>query len=297
MTEITPRIAAWCFDALKPVLELVPFQIPAHLTMLDEVSACLPFGAYTTLRTYEGEKALRLDEHLQRLMNTAKLAGKPLPLQGVVMREALRQVVRLFWEDPLQPHLQLTGDLRIRLTVDLEQQPGTAYIIAQPLKALPSSAYIQGVAVITTHLERLLPEAKLTRFIERSRMVRLTLPEGVNEALMVNPSGELTEGLSSNFFGVLAGQVRTAGSGVLAGVTRALVLENIHQQGHPMVFKPLRLDDLPHLDEAFLTSSSRGLLPICRIDQSQVGAGVPGEITLALMEAFSSSIRLLVEPI
>jgi len=300
LPRLTSNIRLWSFDALSAELTLLPEAVPQNAASLDEVTACLAGGAYTTLRTYAGNKALKLDVHLRRLTQTARLAGAPLKLDEPVMRLALRLAVQGFWQEGAveeTPTAVPPSDLRLRLTVDLERQPGWAFIAAQPLSALPAEHYVQGAAAITRRLTRQLPEAKLTRFIARSQAARRALSEGVNEALMINEVDELTEGLSSNFFGVLNGAVRTAGSGVLAGVTRAIVLENIQALGLNLQFEPLRLDEIPQLDEAFITSSSRGVLPLRQIDQRTIGAGEPGPITRALIEAFAESIRRLAEPI
>ncbi len=131
-------------------------------------------------------------------------------------------------------------------------------------------------------MSRRLPEAKLTRFIERSAEARARLSPEINEALMIDPQEALTEGLSSNFFALLDGEVRTAAQGVLKGVTRG---------------EPARAQDLPRMEEAFLTSSSRGILPLRRIDGVEIGRESPGKVTRALMRAFSELISRLIEPI
>jgi branched-chain amino acid aminotransferase len=293
--RITPAIRLWSFDARSPEPALLPETVPPNATTLDQVSAALAGGAYTTLRTYAGSQALKLDEHLRRLTETARLAGVPLALNEPAMRLALRYAMQGFWgaraaEAP-------PPDLRLRLTVDLERQPGKAYIAAQPLTPLPAELYAHGAAAITRRMTRQLPEAKLTRFIARSQAARRALSDGINEALMVNARDEITEGLSSNFFAVLGGALRTAGTGVLHGVTRALALENIQALGLRLAFEPLRLAELPQLEEAFITSSSRGVLPLRRIDEQRVGTGAPGSVTLAIMKAFAEAIRRLAEPI
>lgn len=286
------HIKLWTFDALAPELALKRLALPGAAGSLDEVSASLPGGAYTTLRTYAGNCALKLGDHLARLSQTARLTGTPLPLVETVMREALRQAVTRYWEG-----ISARGDLRIRISVDLEEQPGRAYIAAQPLVTPPAELYERGAAAVTVRMGRLLPEAKLTRFIERSREARKLLSPEVNEALMVNPQEELTEGLTSNFFAVLDGQLRTAAEGVLKGVTRGLALECAESMGFPVRFEPVHMHELPRMEEAFLTSSSRGILPLRRIDEVEIGRECPGKLTRALAQAFSELIGRLIEPV
>ena len=192
-------LMAWKFSGLDPDPTLIPFFLPVEVDNLDKSTAWIPSGAYTTLRTYQISKALRLADHLRRLEQTAALAGKPLPISNDGLRSALRKAIRSYRE---QDDSALKLDLRLRLTLDLEKAPGDAYIAVERLTIPPPEAYQAGVKVVTCQMERWLPEAKLTRFIDRSRAVRQSLPEEANEALMVSPDGTITEGLSSNFFGV-----------------------------------------------------------------------------------------------
>jgi len=285
-------ILAWEFNALASDLALSPLLLPDGVHTLDEVTSRLPAGAYTTLRTYQGSKALRLLDHLQRLKQTAHLAGVDLPLQQDTLREALRQAVGQFQRAVLAPTDQ-NSDVRVRLTIDLEAHPGRAFVAVERLALLPPEAYRQGVKIVTRRLDRALPEAKLTRFIERSRSTRQSLPPGVNEAVMVNAAGYLSEGLSSNFFAVEQGQARTAGSGVLAGVTRALVFESLQRACIPLKLEPVHLSELANLQEAFITSSSRAVLPVCQIDELQLGS--PGPLTLQIMHEFSALVMEQIE--
>ena len=173
-------------------------------------------------------------------------------------------------------------DFRLRLTLDLTDQPGDLYLSLQALTTPPDSAYQQGVPVITYQMQRWLPKAKLTRFIERSGAVRQSLPPGVNEALMFDEAGQLLEGLSSNFFAIIEGEIWTAEAGVLSGITRSLVLEGARQLGLTLHLQSACLSDVPRLQEAFITSSSRAVLPISRIDDHPLPSA-PGPLTGRLM--------------
>ncbi len=287
-------LMAWKFSGLDPNPSLIPLDLPIEVDNLDKSTAWIPGGAYTTLRTYQTSKALRLADHLHRLEQTAALAGKPLPVAKDGLRSALRQAIRRYQEQDISASKL---DLRLRLTLDLEKFPGDAYIAVERLMLPPPDAYQVGVKVIPCQMERWLPEAKLTRFIDRSRAVRRSLPEEANEALMVSPDGTITEGLSSNFFGVRLGQIHTAGEKVLSGVTRAITLDCITRLRLSFTLSPIRLDEVPLLEEAFITSSSRGVLPVRQIDEISIGARAPGPITTRLMQAYESAVQEQLEPI
>lgn len=280
--------SVWKLISQPGQVSLEPVILPEGAQSLDGASSYLPGGAYTTLRTYAGYKALRFSDHIRRLEETARLAGQAVQLDEGSLRMALRGL--------------LIGcpkgqDVRIRVTLDLERTPGDIYFTVEPLVVPSPRAYQEGVCVITCDLQRQLPKAKLTRFIDRSAPLRSSLPPDVNEAIMLDAGGRFLEGLSSNFFAVLEGVVWTAEQGVLSGITRSLVIECARRAGLPLCLEPPRLDDLPAFNEAFITSSSRGLLPVRQIDQTEIGKTCPGPVTRALMDAFTLALEEQIESI
>ena len=108
--------------------------------------------------------------------------------------------------------------------------------------------------------------------------------------------GSVLEGLSSNFFAVRDGVLRTEEGRVLQGVTRALVLE-MAEGLLPVDRTAVRMDDLGALAEAFITSVSREVLPLVRIDGKPLGDGRPGSRTRALIAAFTALARREAEPV
>lgn len=268
--------------------DLLPIALSADAGSLDAASAKLPGGAYTTFRTYRHDCALRLEDHFARLEKTAELAGQPVTLARPCLRAALRQLVQM---------APGSADQRFRITVDLERQVGQIYLSAEPLQAPSAGEYASGALAITCDLHRWLPEAKLTRFIERAGAVRRGLPAGVNEAIMVDANGFLREGLSSNFFAVRENTMWTAAEGVLAGITRATVLDCSARLNVSIRLEPVNLDDLALLDEAFITSASRGVLPLCRIDAVNLRLPAPGPVTAQIMQAFDRAIGAEIEQI
>ncbi len=85
-------IGVWKLAPALGRFDLQPFVLPEDASSLDQASASLPGGAYTTLRTFGGRMALRLEDHFRRLEQTAQLAGRPLRLDDLALRAALRQV-------------------------------------------------------------------------------------------------------------------------------------------------------------------------------------------------------------
>jgi branched-chain amino acid aminotransferase len=248
---------------------------------LDEISRMLPQGAYTTFRTYEGTKVLRVDDHFNRLAEAAAALQANITIDFTRLRPALSWLVRRTdWIDK-----------RIRLTLDLSQKPGDLYAAFEPLVIPTADDYRNGVSVMTRLYQRQLPRAKLTAFINTAEKLRQAVGSGINEVIMVNDRGELLEGLSSNFFCVLLGRVWTAEEGVLPGITRRIVLESLDRIHFPVSLSPLPISRVQEFSEAFITSTSRAVLPVIHIDQKIIGSGMPGQVTRLLMVAYQAQIQ------
>jgi branched-chain amino acid aminotransferase len=248
-----------------------------------------PQGAYTTFRTYNHNQVFHISSHFQRLEETAKLArvGKEISVDQELLRFCLRKVIN-----------EIPGhDLRLRITLDLYTNPGDIYIARENLSTPAQSDYQAGVRVITRNMARSNPKAKLTNFIHQSESIKSALPPDTNEAIMVDGNEILLEGLSSNFFAVLEGKLWTEENNVLSGITRSIVLKEARDQGIPIIFAGIHRDDLLRVSEAFITSTSRSVLPVTKIDEVQIGDGKPGPISKLLYGLFENHIQRELENI
>lgn len=257
-------------------------------TTLNEIQMNLPEGVYTTLRTYQKTKVITLEHHIMRLVDSAQRLGKGVLIREQEIREALREIIRA---------QKNADELRFRIYVDLAFNPGEIFIFVEPLETPPAEAYTQGVRVKTEFMKRENPEAKSTQFIAVAEALRKEWINGFNEIIMVNETGEMLEGLSSNFFAVQNRTIWTAGSGVLPGTTREIVLDILYELGIPIQFQGFNYHHLNSLDEAFITSVSRGVLPVVAIDSVVIGEGKPGEVTRNIIQAFERKIYTLAKEI
>src|SRR5207247_1993329 len=220
-------------------------RVLGEATTLARASAALPSGAYTSLRTYGGNRVLRLEEHVRRLEDSVALQGRPAPLDPAAVGRAIAAALAAARHP----------ESRVRLTF----APPRFFISVEPFEPLPEALYLEGAACVTLALRRENPRAKDTRFIAIARGAYGKLPPGVNEGLLLAEDESLLEGLSSNFFAVLDGVLHTEGDRVLLGVTRALVLE-VARGILPVEHTAVRRGRLPDLSDAFITSVSRELL-------------------------------------
>jgi branched-chain amino acid aminotransferase len=251
------------------------------MSSLDAVSRQLPQGLYSTFRTFSGcEKVLDLELHLNRLYNPlAVLAVKP-KATALELRTALRGLLKDF----------APGEARVRISLSTTESPGNVFVMLEPLKMLDETVYLRGVRVVLSSVERQNPRLKTTSFIGQSNGERKSILEsGVFEGLMVR-NDRILEGLTSNFYAVRAGKIITARNEILQGVTRHTVLRLAHLNGIGIEYHSLRVDELPLIDEAFITSSSRGVVPVVEIEGQPVRAGLVGEIAKFLRRVYDEYV-------
>jgi branched-chain amino acid aminotransferase len=243
---------------------------------MNTASFSLPQGSYTTFRTYGGRRVLRLRAHLRRLEESVELQGQSGEIRDGETRRALAAALAA------EGH----AESRVRLTF----APPRLFAAVEAFVPFDSRAYQEGVACVTVPLHRKNPRSKDTRFIVTASDAYRSLPSGVNEGLLVADDGSVLEGLSSNFFAVLGGVLRTERARVLLGVTRALALE-VASGVLPVEETAVQRTDLGRLTEAFVTSVSREVLPVVRIDGQDVGPGAPGPVTREIVRRFAALVE------
>lgn len=239
-------------------------------------------GVYTITNTYNTYQVLKFDAHLDRLERSAALAGIPLKLDRQRLRQALRQLISEAG----------FGDVRFRITVP-RQQPDRLIISLEPFSPPPSEIYSQGVRCVTIpNSARQNPAVKATSWMHRRRDI--ALPQGIYEGLLLSPDGAILEGRGSNFYAIRDGALYTATEGVLKGIAQQIVLE-IAPPIIPVHKQPVSVADIPQLQEAFLTSSSRAIIPIVEIDGVTIGEGRRGAITQQLQQAYHKWVQAHLE--
>ncbi len=251
------------------------------MSSLDAVSRQLPQGLYSTFRTYAGRtKVLGLEMHLHRLYDPLPTLGIRAVVSPPELRAALRERLRDFDAE----------EARARVTVSTTEHAGEVFIALEPLKAPDETVYQRGARVVLSPVERKTPRLKTTSFIGDSDQARKSIQKsGAYEALMTR-KGKILEGLTSNFYAVKNGVIFTAREGILLGVTRRYVLRLARSNGIGIEYRPPRVEELLTWDEAFITSSGRGVVPVTEIDGQPVGTGQVGEVARLLRRVYDAYV-------
>ncbi len=239
-------------------------------------------GVYTLANTFDGGKVLKLDAHLNRLEDSAQRVKIPLKIDRPALRKALRQMI------------EQSGykDVRYRITVP-HDSPDHIILSIEPFNGHPSEIYQNGVRAITLpNVTRHNPVAKTTGWMHDRDSV--PLPAGIFTGLLLDESGNILEGTSSNFYAILNGELRTAGEGVLPGIAQQIILE-IAPNSLPVTRKAIHVSNIPQCSEAFISGSSRGIVPVVEINDFQLGNGKPGAITQKLCEVYDGWLKAHLE--
>jgi branched-chain amino acid aminotransferase len=264
----------------------LPLEVPAE--SLDQVTRQLPGGLYTTFRTYGGgARVLGLQEHLNRLYLPADEQGITPDVNDGKLRQFLRGLCAA-----LKP-----AESRVRLVLSATDHPGACFAVIEPFAPPPAWIYERGVRVVTFLAQRKAPRLKSTAFIAASAEARQKLTGGLYEALLVRPDpgcepdcpGCVLEGMTSNFYALQGHTLITARSGILLGVTRRVVIRLARQAGLSLDYRPPCLDET--WDEAFITSSSRGVVPVVEIDGKPLGQGAPGPVARRLNTLYNDYVE------
>jgi branched-chain amino acid aminotransferase len=268
-------------------------------------------SVYEVVRTYHLEP-FELAAHLRRLEESARRIALPLPWGAARLAAEVGRVVEASrGGDPVEPGAAPwnVGERMVRLVVtrgtgELGLDPalageGTVVLLSLPLRGPPLVAYQEGVGAWPVGGPDAPrgprrggdPAAKTGEHLFHVLAVKEARAHAAEEALLVDGAGCVGEGASSNVFAWSRGELVTPplAVGILAGVTRARVLEIARDLSLPVRERPLPLRELERADEAFLTSTVREILPLTRIGERPVGPGGPGPVTRRLHAAFRAT--------
>ena len=258
-------------------------------------------GVYEVLRTYDGEPFL-FDRHMRRLRASASMIRLDVPITDAEFDTRIRETIKAagLGRDGGEAYIRV---LLTRGIGEISYDPAACLspsivIITKPHVEAPASAYLDGVMVslvgiVRNHPGSVSPLIKSNNLLNNALGNQEALRQGAFEGVMRNYRGEIAECTTSNIFIVKNGAALTPplDAGLLAGITREFLFEVAAAIGIPTREQVLHDHDLLGADEAFLTSTTREIVPIVRVDSHIIGTGRPGATTLRLLEAFRARTR------
>ncbi len=249
-------------------------------------------GVFEGIRCYDG-CVFRLDEHIDRLYDSARAICMDIPVTKDAMKEIVLKSLRANKLKEAYARLIVTrgvGDLGL----DPNKCPVPSIIcIAQYFAPLYGDLYDKGMKIVTVGTRRVAPDAldikaKTLNYLNNIMGKIQANLAGCDEALMLNNLGRVAEGTGDNFFVVKNGVLYTppTGAGILKGITRKVVMELAQEHGIKVVEEDLTLFDVYTADEVFMTGTAAEVISIIEADARMIGDGKPGPIAKKLREEF-----------
>ncbi len=255
-------------------------------------------GVFEGVRAYEGN-VFCLDEHIERLFNSARAIALEIPLTRQEIGDAIVETLKRnkLTSGYIRPIVSRgIGDLGL----DPRKCPkASVIVIADTLQMYPQQFYDEGLEIAIVSTRRNLPTALspqikslnyLNNILARLEVNRL----GVGEGIMLNHEGYVAEATADNIFIVKGGAIKTPAipMGALPGITRGCVIELARDAGMNVIETILTPYDLYTADECFLTGTGAEVVPARAIEGRAIGSGKPGPITRKLIELFRGIVKV-----
>jgi len=255
-------------------------------------------GVWEGLRVRAAHPAF-LERHLDRLLEGAKAIMLDVGLTRRELSQAIYSTLRANeMTDGVHVRLMVTRGVKRtpyqdpRVTVG----PATVVIIAEHKEPLPATV-TDGITLFTTHVRRAAPDTLDPKLNTHSKLNDITAciqayTAGADEALMLDPHGFVATCNSTHFFIVRGEQVWTStGMYCLGGITRANVLRICGEAGIPAQERSFSLTEVYSADEAFVTGTFAGLVPVHTVDGRRIGGGARGPMVERLQGLYRELVR------
>ncbi len=249
-------------------------------------------GVFEGIRSYNG-RVFKLREHIDRLYESAHTIMLTVPHTKDELIDVVKQSLRVNALTNAYIRLVVTrGEGDLGLDPRKCSRP-TVFIIADKIELYPKKLYEQGLELITVATQRNVPEAlnpqiKSLNYLNNILAKIEAITAGFEEAIMLSPSGYVTECTGENIFVLKGAQLLTPPPyiGVLRGITRQTVMSLGAKLRLDVREELLTRHDLFNADECFLTGTAAEIIPVVKIDGRTIGSGKPGPVTKRLLSAF-----------
>ena len=262
-------------------------------------------GVFEGVRAYETSKGpaiFRLEEHTNRLFESAELIGMKIPFQASVLNDAQSEVVALneLNNAYIRP-MCFYGSEGMGLRAD--NLKVHAIVAAWDWGSyLGDDKILNGIKVKVTDFPKrcdksMIHKAKATgNYLYSMLALKDALNSGFDEALILDIDNNVNEGSGENFFMIIDNTFYTPKDGtVLNGITRQTIMEIACDLNYKVEEKDISVEDVKSCDEAFFTGTAAEVTPIIQVDDKKINNGKPGKITKQIQKIYFDLIRGKIE--
>ncbi len=238
------------------------------------------YGLFDYFRTYQG-KVFQWDWYWERFENSAKLLKIPLKYSKSEVYDIMMELMSKTNKPDIAFRFLLTGGDSLDSSTMVSPN---LLIRTESVVEIERLSYEKGIAIITHHFLRDMPEIKSTDY-KRVMFLQEEIKNAGAMDVLYHINGVLSELSRSNVFLVKDGIIKTPKTGILKGITRRTIIELAKPEFQVQEIE-VDISDLFTADEVFTTSSNKKVLPITKIDGKQIGNGSCGKVTTKLLNSF-----------
>lgn len=247
------------------------------------------YAVFDLLRTFRGRPFL-LAEHLRRLRSSAQYLGLDVPASDSEIADAVAELLARNGHDEATVRMVLTGGVSPD-GMAFDPATPTFMILTHDLHEPPAELYETGGMLLTHEHCREVPEAKTTNYVTMLRNRPAIVAAGAVD-LLYHDGQRVFEAASASVYFVKDGRIRAPQDKVLLGTMGSFVLD-LAREHYPVDLCDIVLADAFSADEAFLTSTTRGVVPIVALDDSRLGDGTVGPVVRDLMARYREAVSRL----
>jgi D-alanine transaminase len=260
----------------------------AHISVLDR-GFTFGDGVYEVIPAY-GKNLFRMQHHLQRLDDSLAAIKINNPLTEKQWLQLIEQLIKNNSYDDQSVYLQVTRGVAPRDHSFPQKESPTVFMMTSPQEKQPSEMSVTGISAVTLEDNRWKNcHIKSISLLANVLLRQEALDKGAQEAILVR-DGYATEGAASNLFIVQKDCLITPPKGplLLPGITRDLIVEIAKQQNFCLKEQNISETELLNAQEIWVTSSTKEIAPVTRLNDKIIGTGKPGPHWLKMMQAYQS---------
>lgn len=256
----------------------------------DMVGTFRGYRIFTACRTVNGGKVFRMEDHVERLFRSAREISMDLPHDPDRLKSLIASVVEKNKEcGDMLLEIMYSGGQAAPASVGPEG-PAHLYILVFPFTSPPDDWYKKGISLASFAYQRQWPNVKLLNYIGGVVAHQTVVKEySATEALFVSPKDGQTilEGTTFSLFVVDRNDTVITpplDETILDGITRKVLMEIVPKTGIALEERQIKLSDLPNMTEVFITSCTRNIVPVVKVNDTVIGNAIPGPMVNILSE-------------
>jgi branched-chain amino acid aminotransferase len=254
---------------------------------VNDMAVLRGYGVFDFMRTYN-KKPFYLKEHIDRFFNSASLVGLVLPCTKEELFSIVMETLNKNDYDESNVRIVFTGGISPDSVSPANL--GKLMVMVTPKHELPAWWYEKGVKIITNNVERYIPEAKSTNYMNAVLTQQDAKKAGAVESVYVDRDGRVLEGTTTNIFLYIEGKWITPDRGILPGITRSVVLDLMNDK-FEVELRDLSRGDISRAEEILITASNKEVVPVIQVEDRIIGSGKPGDKTKQVMKLFNEYTR------